>query len=264
MMGMFDLGSGAMAENIAVGYDTGESVFNGWKNSKGHYANMIGGYTHIGIGKSPGSYYWTQNFGIYRAKLRFQLTNSRGKAIKKQKTVIIGDPKVFAHNQTYTSDENGVVTTGKLLYDTWDMYYDGARQKGVVLVNGDSPSVVQNVSMGRPSNRRPGEQLLTNTETIIIIGVLAGVFVASAVIFGVICYKKNCCPGVPVYASQRKPDDNALLESDVVSYTVSEKPKKAAKQKKPEKPKRAQKAQKQETVPVAPTGLKKDWNAEFK
>lgn len=98
MMSMFDLGSGTAAENIAMGYGSGEAVFNGWKNSKGHYANMIGGYTHIGIGKSPGTYFWTQNFGVYRAQVRIQLTNSHGKALKQQKTIVIGDPETFGSN----------------------------------------------------------------------------------------------------------------------------------------------------------------------
>ena len=49
-------------ENIAYGYRTAQDVFTGWKNSEGHYLNMIGDYTHIGIGLSEDGYYWTQTF----------------------------------------------------------------------------------------------------------------------------------------------------------------------------------------------------------
>jgi len=53
------------AENIASGQTSAASVSKSWKNSSGHYANMIGeGYTKIGIGviKLNGVYYWVQLF----------------------------------------------------------------------------------------------------------------------------------------------------------------------------------------------------------
>jgi hypothetical protein len=55
-------------ENIAAGYDTADAVFEGWRNSPGHDANMRGeGFTAIGIGRVevPGSayrIYWTTDF----------------------------------------------------------------------------------------------------------------------------------------------------------------------------------------------------------
>ncbi len=56
-----------MGENIARGYDSPDSVCVGWKNSPGHYSNMISeDYTSIGIGvcfDQYGVYYWTQEFG---------------------------------------------------------------------------------------------------------------------------------------------------------------------------------------------------------
>ena len=49
-------------ENIAVGYNTEEAVFNGWKNSPGHCQNMMNaGHTDISVGRSGN--YWTMNFG---------------------------------------------------------------------------------------------------------------------------------------------------------------------------------------------------------
>jgi uncharacterized protein YkwD len=57
----------AGAENIAVGY-TPESVVGGWIASSGHRANLLGNYTHIGIGyvrSAGGRAYFTQDFAAY-------------------------------------------------------------------------------------------------------------------------------------------------------------------------------------------------------
>ena len=57
----------AAAENIAAGY-TPTTVVEGWHGSAGHYANIMGGYTDIGIGYSvsaSGQGYFTQDFGTY-------------------------------------------------------------------------------------------------------------------------------------------------------------------------------------------------------
>ncbi len=57
------------AENIAAGQSTAVKVFNSWKASSGHNANMLNkNYKAIGIGGlsvsgSPYGYYWTTNFG---------------------------------------------------------------------------------------------------------------------------------------------------------------------------------------------------------
>lgn len=57
------------AENIAAGYETAAAVFNAWKNSPGHNANMLSpNYTVIGIGRSYDvdatyDWYWTNTFG---------------------------------------------------------------------------------------------------------------------------------------------------------------------------------------------------------
>ena len=57
--------SGTIGENLGMGFSSDEGVCNGWKNSSGHYANMIKGvYTKIGIGKFKldGTTYWVQLF----------------------------------------------------------------------------------------------------------------------------------------------------------------------------------------------------------
>jgi uncharacterized protein YkwD len=60
-------GWAAAAENIASGYKP-NAVVAGWMSSEGHRANILGDYTHIGIGyavDSGGTPYYVQNFGAY-------------------------------------------------------------------------------------------------------------------------------------------------------------------------------------------------------
>lgn len=59
------LTSGWNGENIAWGQQSAEEVVTAWKNSPGHYKNMMGDFTHIGVGDTKerdGSVYWTQQF----------------------------------------------------------------------------------------------------------------------------------------------------------------------------------------------------------
>jgi uncharacterized protein YkwD len=63
--------STSKGENIAAGYSTAEAVFQGWKNSSGHNANMLNGnFKVLGVSLvvvvgSPYSSYWTTDFGGY-------------------------------------------------------------------------------------------------------------------------------------------------------------------------------------------------------
>jgi uncharacterized protein YkwD len=58
-------------ENIAAGFTTASSVFNAWKNSSGHNANMLSSnYKVMGIARAYTSgstygWYWTNDFGGY-------------------------------------------------------------------------------------------------------------------------------------------------------------------------------------------------------
>ncbi|KAJ2532384.1 hypothetical protein IWW43_003223, partial [Coemansia sp. RSA 1935] len=49
-----------VAENVAMGYRDVSAAVNGWRNSEGHYMNMIGDYTIIGLGETKN--FWTQEF----------------------------------------------------------------------------------------------------------------------------------------------------------------------------------------------------------
>lgn len=56
---------GTAGENIALGYKTPEDVMEGWKNSSGHYQNIISSkFNKIGIGiyENNNQHYWVQIF----------------------------------------------------------------------------------------------------------------------------------------------------------------------------------------------------------
>lgn len=55
------------AENVAQGYPTAQAVHDGWMNSAGHRANILGGYTDIGIAliDAGGSTWAVEVFGAY-------------------------------------------------------------------------------------------------------------------------------------------------------------------------------------------------------
>lgn len=63
----FTASSEMYAENIAAGFTSASAVMNGWKNSEGHNANMLGNYATVGISVfvTSDSYgtYFVQNFG---------------------------------------------------------------------------------------------------------------------------------------------------------------------------------------------------------
>ena len=57
------------AENIAMGYPSPEAVVEGWMNSDGHRANILGGCEELGVGLALGGsygYHWTQCFATVR------------------------------------------------------------------------------------------------------------------------------------------------------------------------------------------------------
>lgn len=53
---------GTWGENIAAGYGSQTAVFNGWKNSSGHYKNLVrSNFTKMGLGQAGN--FWCQQFG---------------------------------------------------------------------------------------------------------------------------------------------------------------------------------------------------------
>ena len=63
-----DVATAAQAENVAAGYETAAAVFEGWRTSPGHNANMLNpAYLSIGIARAFNAgatygWYWTTNF----------------------------------------------------------------------------------------------------------------------------------------------------------------------------------------------------------
>lgn len=61
---------GGAGENLAGGYETAQQVFEAWRSSPGHNANMLNPiYTEIGVAREfvPGStygWYWATDFGL--------------------------------------------------------------------------------------------------------------------------------------------------------------------------------------------------------
>lgn len=66
MMKSFGINYTTAGENIAKGYNSAQSVVNGWMNSSGHRANILNpSFNTIGVGAytdSSGTIYWTQMF----------------------------------------------------------------------------------------------------------------------------------------------------------------------------------------------------------
>ena len=66
MIRNFGLSFRSAGENIAKGYATPQAVVNGWMNSSGHRANILGSqYTSMGVGyavSASGKPYWVQVF----------------------------------------------------------------------------------------------------------------------------------------------------------------------------------------------------------
>lgn len=57
-------GFNGWAENIALGQGSAQSVMSSWMNSAGHRANILGNFTHLGVGVAvgPGGPRWCQVF----------------------------------------------------------------------------------------------------------------------------------------------------------------------------------------------------------
>ncbi|MDO4627976.1 MAG: CAP domain-containing protein [Planctomycetia bacterium] len=55
------MGANASAENIYMGSTSGRAANSAWANSSGHRANMLGGFSRVGVGRSGG--HFTQMFG---------------------------------------------------------------------------------------------------------------------------------------------------------------------------------------------------------
>ena len=75
---------GIAGENLASGFENTRKVIEGWKNSPGHYRNMITArFTKIGVGlaKINGIYYWVQIFGDDTATSFYNTRNGNNPSV---------------------------------------------------------------------------------------------------------------------------------------------------------------------------------------
>jgi uncharacterized protein YkwD len=64
VLGEYNITGRSWGENIAWGQDSAQSVMNSWMNSQGHRNNIMGDYTHIGVGvvRNGNTLHWVQLF----------------------------------------------------------------------------------------------------------------------------------------------------------------------------------------------------------
>lgn len=90
-------------ENIAMGFSSVQDTFNQWKNSSGHYANMMNpNFTHIGISCFYGGAYgwcWVQTFGGRSGSANESPSHMNGAA-----NVSIGLPDSIIRSATWTAN----------------------------------------------------------------------------------------------------------------------------------------------------------------
>lgn len=136
-------GYGATGENLAYGYITGkEVVLEGWKNSQGHYKNiMTEEYERIGVGlihipNSPNDYYWVQIFGSDSITYPYEFNDSNTdhnrvltQILVDGRTIPVSTPKQGEWQAINTNNHQGFVNG-----------YQHSRF-GVVTPNGAEPHV---------------------------------------------------------------------------------------------------------------------------
>lgn len=77
-----------VGENIAYGYTSSSSVFQGWLNSSGHRANIENpNYTHVGFGLT--GKYWTVVFATPSKQIGSQQEDCEPEGIVEQETDFI-------------------------------------------------------------------------------------------------------------------------------------------------------------------------------
>ena len=104
-------------ENIAAGQQTAQAVFDAWKASSGHNANMLGAdFNVIGINRyelagSPYTFYWTTDFGGYVDATAHTLTPT------------VGGPATTRYEQNSTKvSYSGVWSNSTSSYDSGGSY----------------------------------------------------------------------------------------------------------------------------------------------
>lgn len=137
-------------ENIAVNYLSSESVMNGWMNSSGHRANILGSnYKSIGIGcfKVNSVYYWVQSFSTKAAE---NIPNKSG-TVEKANTISIQKSLVKLYAYVSTSNMR-INQSGQFKYGIINQGWTTAYCTGVAsdyTFSSSDPTVVSIDSQGK-------------------------------------------------------------------------------------------------------------------
>lgn len=112
-----NLGRGTKGENIAAGYISPEAATAGWRNSPGHYSNMIDtDYTRIGIGsfENNGKIFWVQLFANGKAYNSGRVTSS----IKENNKIVSVSilTSMLSLNTEYDAPESITAAIGERVY----------------------------------------------------------------------------------------------------------------------------------------------------
>ncbi|CAL6091611.1 SCP-like_extracellular protein [Hexamita inflata] len=213
-----EMPSSYAGENIAAGYSTPEKVYNGWFNSKGHYANMVNtNYAHIGVGYNEDSQ-WVQEFGFYKGSAQILITDMKGNP-KVNTAITLGDPKDFAANQTFTTDASGKFTAKSILFDSWEVYVSLTLYTDVKIeINADTGSIVQTIKLN------PKSSVKTGPNTALAIGLSIFSIIVVGALLAVLCMyamkKKIWC-----FKTSASKDSIQRDSTQVVKYDLSSKPK---------------------------------------
>lgn len=101
---------GVALENLAAGFDTAAETFNQWKESSGHWANIMDpDITHMGIGvvydeDSPYEWYWQQTFVAVDAEYEDQYIPTTHEIVPEANGDVNGDGTVDTFDYLLLSD----------------------------------------------------------------------------------------------------------------------------------------------------------------
>lgn len=128
----------AGGENIAMGFSSAQDTFNQWKNSSGHYANMMSpSFTHIGISCFYGGAYgwcWVQTFGARSGSVDETPSHMNGAA-----SVPIVLPDSIIRSATWTANTLTPGVSGMRVLPSVTVRFNGVLNDGMyqTSVSGD-------------------------------------------------------------------------------------------------------------------------------
>lgn len=133
---------GWAGENIAAGSSTGNATFNQWKESPGHYANMVNsGFTQIGMGSyceqgSEYGCYWVQIFSNDGGYTDYSFASEQSSSSRTASARTLVLPELIAGNASLSEitrfmlNHAEVASDGTLKLDQADEYFRASSYRG--------------------------------------------------------------------------------------------------------------------------------------